>query len=48
MNIRSRPPQQTHVLSTVVPGLAPAAPKRNVLVVLAYCFVLLFLFALVF
>lgn len=47
MSIRSRTSQK-HVLSTVVPGFAPAAPKRNVLVVLAYCFVLLFVFALAF
>jgi hypothetical protein len=32
----------------MIPGFAPAAPKRNVLVSLAYCFVLLFLFTLLF
>lgn len=48
MSTRRHSPQTKPSLTTVIPGFAPDAPKRNALVVLAYCFVLLFVFALVF
>ena len=41
-------PPRKRPISTMLPGFAHGAPKRNVLVFLAYVFVFLFVAALVF